>query len=80
MPFETKATPWFLKPLAITIAILCAGPLALPLVWMSPALKRWHKWLITLIITILTIWLFKASTDLFKILLKEMQALQEAMR
>lgn len=75
-----KKTPWFLTPIAVIIAILCAGPLALPLVWMSPALKRWHKWLITAIIAILTIWLFKTSADLYKMLLKEMQALQDAMR
>jgi hypothetical protein len=75
-----KKTPWFLTPLAVTIAILCAGAFALPLVWMSPALKRWHKWLIAILVTIITIWILKASTDLFNILLKEMQALQETMR
>jgi hypothetical protein len=80
MPLETKKTPWFLKPPAVAIAVLCAGPFALPLVWMSPALKRRHKWLITILITVITIWLFKASADLFNILFKEMQALQETMR
>ena len=75
-----KKTPWFLTPPAVTIAVLCAGPFALPLVWMSSALKRWHKWLITVIIVFLTIWLFKASAELFNILFKEMQALQEAIR
>jgi hypothetical protein len=75
-----KKAPWFLTPLAVTVAILCAGPLALPLVWMSPELKHWHKWFITVLIAVLTIWLFKASVDLYKILLKEIQSLQEAMR
>ena len=75
-----KKAPWFLTPLAVTVAILCAGPLALPLVWMSPEFKRWHKWLITVLIAVLTIWLFKTSVDLYKILLKEIQSLQDAMR
>ena len=75
-----KKIPWFLTLPVVVIAILCAGPLALPLIWISPALKHWHKWLITVIMAVLTIWLFKASAELFNFLFKEMQALQDVTR
>ena len=80
MPSENKKTPWFLTPPAIAVAILCAGPLATPLVWMSGAFKRWQKWVITALIALLTIWLFKASADLYNILLKDIKALQQVLR
>ena len=77
---EEKKMPWFLTPLAIAAAILCAGPLATPLVWMSGAFKRWQKWAITALIALFTIWLFKASVDLYNILLKDLQALQNVLK
>jgi len=80
MPSEDKKTPWFLTPLAVAAAILCAGPLATPLVWMSGAFKRWQKWAITALIALFTIWIFKASADLYKILLKDLQELQSILK
>jgi hypothetical protein len=67
---------WYHKPVWIFVAILAAGPLALPMVWTSPALKRWHKILISLALVLFTIWLVKASMDIFQSLLKEMKELQ----
>lgn len=67
---------WYLKPIWIVLAILVAGPFALPLVWMTPALKKWQKYLITLIIFILTIWFIEISIELFRIVLKSFQEIQ----
>jgi len=47
---------------------------------MSGAFKRWQKWVITALIALLTIWLFKASADLYNILLKDIKALQQVLR
>lgn len=68
---------WYLKPLVVFILILAAGPFALPLVWMSPSFKRWHKAVITILISLLTIWLIRSATDLYQVLLKELKSLAE---
>ena len=67
---------WHLRPIAVIIALLCAGALALPLLWLSPAFKKGQKIVLTVIVMFITIWLFKVSVDLYYILLKELQALQ----
>lgn len=67
---------WYLHPASIVIAIFVTGPIAIPLVWMSPSLNRWHKIAVTIIITLLTIWMIMASITTFKILLKEAKNLQ----
>lgn len=71
---------WYYRPVPIVVAIICAGPFALPLVWMSPALKRWHKALFTLATIAFTVWTVKASIDLFKILMRDMRDLQSAIK
>ncbi len=71
---------WYHKPVIVFVAILIVGPLALPLVWMSAAFKRWHKILITVLLILLTAWLINASVELYRLLLKEMQNLREVCR
>lgn len=74
---DTGRVKWYLKPLVVFILILAAGPFALPLVWMSPSFKRWHKAVITVLVLALTVWLIKSSVELFQILLKELKSLSE---
>ena len=76
MEKDIKDIKWYHKPASIVVAILVAGPLALPLVWISPALKRWHKAVITCVIIAITAWLVKASADLYSTILKELKDLQ----
>jgi hypothetical protein len=64
----------------IAIAILAIGPFAIPLVWISPAFKRWQKILITILLILLTIWLVRASVNLAETLKHRMQELQEIMK
>lgn len=71
---------WFFRPAVVIVAILFAGPFALPLLWRSPAFKKTHKIFITALVAILTIWLIKASVELYNILLERMQELQEILR
>lgn len=71
---------WYLKPITIIIAILCIGPLALPLVWISPAFKKSHKIFITIIVAIITLWLIKVSVELYNIFLDRLQQLQEILK
>ena len=48
-PQEVK---WYFKIYGITIAFLCVGPLALPLVWFNPHLNKKAKIILTSIILI----------------------------
>lgn len=68
---------WYHRPVIVLIAILALGPFALPLVWMTPSLKPWHKIVLTLILLVLTVWLVKSGAELYGILLKELKSLSE---
>jgi hypothetical protein len=53
--------PWYHRPIAIALlAVLVLGPLALPLVWRTPAWGPLGRWIATLLImayTVLLGWL-----------------------
>lgn len=70
---------WHHSPVFILIMFLAAGPFALPLVWVSPALNRWQKMLITAAILLFTVWLLRAGVDIYNVLLKDIRALRETM-
>ena len=70
---------WYLRPVPVIIAILCAGPFALPLLWISPSFKKIHKVAITALVIIFTVWLVKCSVDLYNILLNELKELDKIM-
>ena len=46
---------WYFATGSIVLAVLCLGPLALPLVWMNPRYKPLAKVVITLIIIAVTV-------------------------
>ena len=77
---EKVQVKWYLRPITIFIAILAAGPLALPLIWLSPVFKRWQKVVIALLVIIFTLWAFRAAADLYQLLLKEAQELQGVLK
>lgn len=71
---------WYLKPIPVVIAILIVGPFALPLIWMSPAFKRWHKTVATIILILVTIWLIRVSVNTYQLFITEMKSLQETFK
>ena len=77
---DKKRVKWYLSPAAILIALIAIGPLAIPMIWVSPALKRWQKIALTAIVVLLTVWMIKASVDLYRILLRELRNIQEALK
>jgi len=68
---------WYLRPIIVVLALLSAGPFAIPLVWVSPAFKKWHKILLTVVVVLFTIWTIKLTADLYRMLLKEALELKE---
>ena len=49
------AKKWYFATGSVVIALLCLGPLALPLVWLNPRYKPVTKLIITVIVLIVTI-------------------------
>ena len=72
-----RQVKWYHKPVMVITAILCAGALALPLLWTSPAFGKKLKIIITLLVIALSIWVVKASMDLYVLSLERLQDLQK---
>ena len=51
---RSQEVKWYFKTYGIVIVFLCLGPLALPLVWLSPRFSRKIKIVVTIIIIILS--------------------------
>lgn len=47
-------TPWYFRTSGILVAVLCVGPLALPLIWLRPKLSTGWKLGWTLAVLLLT--------------------------
>jgi hypothetical protein len=79
VPPDKETVKWYLRPAVIVIAIIGVGPFAIPMIWISPVFKRWHKITLTVLTIIFTLWVVKSSIELYRILLREMQNLQAAL-
>jgi len=66
---------WYFKPITVYIVISLVGPLALPLLWKSPAFSKKLKVIITVLVIVLTIIMIKVSMDLYHLLLDEISEL-----
>lgn len=55
---------WYFKTSVLVIAFLCVGPLMLPLIWFNPHLDKTKKIIATIIIAVLTyfMWVLLASS------------------
>ena len=54
---EEKQNKWYFRIDTLVIALLCVGPLALPLVWFNPRFSIITKTVITVIVLILSYYL-----------------------
>lgn len=68
-------TKWYLRPASVILALFFFGPFAIPLVWMSPAIKRLYKILLTVVTILITIWLIKVSVDTYSMIESHMKDL-----
>ena len=66
---------WYFKTSVLIMALLCIGPLALPLLWFNPQVSKKHKVIGTIAVLVLTyclgLWL-KASLKLIADYYKQM--------
>jgi hypothetical protein len=78
LPLRTAMnTPpqWYFSGSTLLIAVLCLGPLALPLAWLNPRYKRMTKFLITLAVIALTLILCQMATSTYRNLMEQVRAL-----
>ena len=61
--FREENIPWYFRKSFIIIAVLCAGPLALPLIWWRPQTTPAWKIGFTIIIAVLSWLLFKTTME-----------------
>ena len=70
------AAPWYYRTGFIVIAICCVGPLALPLIWWAPQIRRAWKIGLTVVILILSWFLYEATLKSFESLKKYYDMIQ----
>jgi len=56
---------WFFSTNIIVLAILCVGPLALPLVWFNPRYKNVTKIIATVLVVIVTVFCYLYVKSLY---------------
>jgi predicted nucleic acid-binding Zn ribbon protein len=71
-PLRTK---WYFATATVVIALLCFGPLALPLVWLNPRYKPTTKLIITVLVLIVTILCIYLMAYAYQQLLGQLRAL-----
>lgn len=69
--------PWYFKTSSIIIALLCVGPLALPMIWFRPNTSRAWKIGLTIVILILSWFLLQATMESIRILKEYYKLLNE---
>lgn len=60
-PEQKKKAPWYASSTSIVIAFFCAGPFAIPLVWLNKTYSKPTKVVITVIMVAVTIALTMAA-------------------
>jgi hypothetical protein len=68
-------TKWYFATTFVVIAILCIGPLALPLVWFNPRYKAVTKLAVTIAVIVLTILLCYLAVIVYVRLVEQMKEL-----
>lgn len=71
-PREKK---WYFSTSSVVIALLCVGPLALPLVWFNPRYKAATRLIITVIVLAVTVLCTYLAASAYRQLLGQITAL-----
>ena len=58
-----EKVPFYFRTAFIVIAVLCIGPLALPLIWLRPGTSRAWKIGLTIVILVLSWFLYQATME-----------------
>ena len=73
---KPKQEKWYYQIWFIVIMLFVMGPFAFPLLWKSPKLSSQMKWVLTILIILLTLATFWMSAELIKVILKQAKEIQ----
>jgi len=73
---DKPKTKWYFNTTTIVIALLCIGPLALPLVWLNPRYKIVTKLIITGLVIALTVLLCYLTMNVYLQLMEQIGELE----
>ncbi|NIA06755.1 MAG: hypothetical protein GWP14_03810 [Actinobacteria bacterium] len=68
-------TKWYFSTRVVVIALLCLGPLALPLVWFHPHYKIITKLAVTVVVIAVTVWCYFYTRNLYYQLTEQLKTL-----
>ncbi len=66
---------WYFSIQVVVIALLCIGPLALPLVWFHPRYKIATKIIVSAVVIALSIFFYLITIQLYQNFIKQFEAL-----
>jgi len=72
---KPRPKKWYLATGTVVLALLCIGPMALPLVWMNPRFKILTKAIVTVIVVVGTILLIYLSVNIYQRMLDQITSL-----
>ena len=76
----TKPIPWYFESRFVFLMLFIFGPLALPLVWLSPKFSISWKIGVTILTIALTVLLVKVSGEMLEFLNQHLKEIQDASR
>ncbi|TSA53049.1 MAG: zinc ribbon domain-containing protein [Planctomycetaceae bacterium] len=72
---KPRPKKWYLATGTIVLALLCLGPMALPLVWINPRFKIMTKAIVTVIVIVVTILCLYVTVYAYQNLINQITAL-----
>lgn len=77
-PMPGSLLPWYFRTTTLVIALLSIGPLALPLVWWHPKMEIWLKVGISVVMLVVTWYLYQGTMAALENLNEQMKLLRES--
>jgi hypothetical protein len=68
-------TKWYFSTYWFVIALLCIGPFALPLMWFNPRYKLITKIIVSVLVIVVSIWLYKVTMSAYNTAMQQLKAL-----
>jgi len=68
-------TKWYFSTHIVVIALLCFGPIALPVVWLNPRYKAITKIVVTIIVVAISVCLYFVTKELYLQLAEQVKEL-----
>lgn len=67
---------WYFSNYWFVIGLLCVGPFALPLMWFNPRYKLITKIIVSVVVIVLTIWLYREFKSAYHLAMQQLGGLK----